>query len=185
MFSIRSSVLLRVQTAVQIKFMKVKYFLELVGSRVGREILYLVKPTVYSAFKMWVYVVIYFWWVRLCKMFKNIWQFIQCVYIFIYGFICTTWEIIMALRRPQIFCIQVRVSIPCGLGKCVKLPYGKKDFLVLKQITNQPSKNLLKSLTNIRKTLNSSFNDSTFYFTVYIAILYQSCTDVSTQNYGI
>ena len=45
MFSIRSSVLLRVQTAVQIKFMEVKYFLELVGSREGREILYLVKPT--------------------------------------------------------------------------------------------------------------------------------------------
>ena len=75
----------------------------------------------------------------------------MCVHIFIYGIICTTWEIIMAFWRPQIFCIQVRVSIPCGLGKCVKLPYGKKDFLVLKQITNQPSKNLLKSLTNITK----------------------------------
>lgn len=75
----------------------------------------------------------------------------MCVHIFIYGFICTTREILMALQRPQIFCIEVKVSPPCGLGICVKLPHGKKDFLILKQIKDQPSKSLLKSLTSITK----------------------------------
>lgn len=75
----------------------------------------------------------------------------MCVHIFIYGFICTTRKILMALQRPQIFCIEVKVSPPCGLGICVKLPHGKKDFLILKQIKDQPSKSLLKSLTSITK----------------------------------
>lgn len=64
--------------------------------------------------------------VRYSKTYDTI--YVMCVHIFIYGFICTTKDIVMTLQRPQIFCIQVKVSIPCGLRICVKLPCGKKIF---------------------------------------------------------
>ena len=71
------------------------------------------------------------------------------------------------------------------LRKMCKPSIWEKRFSGTETNNESTIKESTEKSDKYHKTLNSSFNDSTFSFTVCIAILYQSCTDVSTQDYGI
>lgn len=142
------------------------------GSSKGREILYLMEPTVYSSFKMWAYVVIYFWWVRASKILKNIWHNLYnvCTYIYLWlhlhhkrnfnGFAKTT----NLLHRSQ------SVSSMWLRNMC-KASTWEERFSDTQANQGSTIKELTEKFDKYHKTLNSSFNVFIFYFTVHFVIL--------------